>query len=182
MNYKRLLSPISLVLLFAGCFLFSAGFTHLAVSAASRGPAVNNHKSPVSASKALKNTKRCSSCLGPVRFFDDTYTIQTGTTAKHSVSLSWVASPSSGVSYVVQRTTAGGTSSAPTCSGVSGFTDIATGDTNTAFVDSTVADETNYCYQVLAADAAGTRSVPSNTLLVQVPPFPAGTVTAASVQ
>lgn len=81
----------------------------------------------------------------------------------HSVSLQWSAPASSPVaidSYKVQRAVSGSSSYSPVGTTTSG---------STTFTDSAVQAGASYQYQVLAVDAAGVSSPPSNTFSVTVP-------------
>lgn len=70
----------------------------------------------------------------------------------HSITLTWTASTSTGVTYTVYRATA---AAGP-------FTAIATGVSGLTFVDSTAVDGTQYFYEVDSVTAGGVSSGPSN--------------------
>lgn len=74
-----------------------------------------------------------------------------GATA-HTITLTWTASTSTGVTYTVYRATA---SAGP-------FTAIATGVSGLTFVDTTAVDGTQYFYELDSVTAAGVSSGPSN--------------------
>ena len=87
----------------------------------------------------------------------------TGVTASYSVSLSWSAPPSSTVpvvGYKVFRALEGSSTYTVLNSIV---------DTQTAYVDSTVAAGSAYAYIVESVDSSGTLSAPSNMFTVTIP-------------
>jgi fibronectin type 3 domain-containing protein len=83
------------------------------------------------------------------------------TPGKHSVSLSWTASTTPGVTYNLYRGTA-----ANVCSGTP--TPLATGISGTTFTDSTAALNTTYFYNVSAVGTGG-ESACDGEVTVQVP-------------
>jgi fibronectin type 3 domain-containing protein len=83
------------------------------------------------------------------------------TPGKHSVTLTWTASTSTGVTYNIYRGTATGV-----CSGTP--TPLVTGISTTSFTDSTVALNTTYFYNVSAVGTGG-ESACDGEVTVQVP-------------
>lgn len=79
-----------------------------------------------------------------------------------SVSLSWTASPTAGVTYTVLR--------GASCTGT--FTAITTGLAVTTYSDTTVAPGGAYAYEVEAVSAAGAASSPTNCVTANIPPLP----------
>jgi fibronectin type 3 domain-containing protein len=70
----------------------------------------------------------------------------------HSITLTWTASTTTGVTYTVYRATA---AAGP-------FTPIATGVSAVTFIDTTAVDGTQYFYEVDSVTSGGTSSGPSN--------------------
>lgn len=83
------------------------------------------------------------------------------TPGRHSVTLTWTASTTTGVSYNLYRGTATGV-----CSGTP--TPFVTGITGTSFTDNTVALNTTYFYNVSAVGTGG-ESACDGEVTVQVP-------------
>lgn len=79
----------------------------------------------------------------------------------HTVTLTWVASTTSGVTYSVLRGTTAGAETP-----ISG----ATGIKVLTYVDAAVVAGTTYFYEVVAVDASGNISVPSNEATAVVRP------------
>ncbi|MBO3748501.1 endo-1,4-beta-xylanase [Streptosporangiaceae bacterium NEAU-GS5] len=93
-----------------------------------------------------------------------------------SITITWTASTTSGVTYDVMRAT-----------GTSGGTFTVIGNTaGTSFTDTNVVTNTVYRYQIRARDAAGNVSVPTNPIITALncegePPTPPTNLTATNI-
>lgn len=99
---------------------------------------------------------------------------QAGTNGPY-IALTWTASPTSGATYNIYRTTTSGT--CPTT--VSGYTSIISGVTGTSYSDTTATSVAVYCY-VVTASGGGLQSAPSNSAAVAVLPQPPTGLSATS--
>ena len=81
----------------------------------------------------------------------------------HSVVLTWLASPTSGVTYNVYRSSTAGSCKTTT---------VATGLTTLTFTDSTVINGSTYFYSVDAQNSGGKSACTSPDVQVQIPVDP----------
>lgn len=112
-----------------------------------------------------------------VIIFGSVWVLRANSPGKHSVSLSWTASTTSGVTYNLYRGTSAGV-----CSGTP--TPYQTGLTTTQFVDTVGLTDGETLYYNVSAAKGGAESACDGELQVQIPvlPAPPTSLSAPAVQ